>query len=338
MEAVLREIVLSLRKRKHHVELILAATSEDTFWENDLNPEYLFEMYPKFSTIEEKIHVQQLKMSTILKDKPSEVVVCLSAASLAICRKATNDIGLNIIIVSWLHFSMHKEKYKQFLQYADKHLCISAEIAEQISLLAPSVPRDVIYNPVQINNNMIKRAESPVFLYVGRLDINQKRIDILLKALSILHGEWELMVIGDGADSASLQTHANELRVDSRVNWLGWSNNPWSLVTEATCLILPSDFEGFPSVLIEALSRGIPVISSDCMTGPKEIVVHEGNGWLFQPGDAEQLAFILQCIVNGNVSLPKADVCVDSIKKFDISIFINNFENNLLELFSSRSF
>ena len=76
--------------------------------------------------------------------------------------------------------------------------------------------------------------------------------------------EYELDIIGDGPDRTYLENLAVELNIDKNINWLGWVDKPWEKVELATALILSSDYEGCPMVLIQSLGRGIPVIATDC--------------------------------------------------------------------------
>src|SRR5690606_24694224 len=97
-----------------------------------------------------------------------------------------------------------------------------------------------------------------------------------------------------------------------------------------TVLILPSDWEAFCYVLIEALLRGIPVISSDCPTGPRDIIQHGQNGWLFKPGDVLGLAGTISRIMSGSLVLPEPEVCRQSVAHFNHDLVMDHIEQALL--------
>lgn len=83
--------------------------------------------------------------------------------------------------------------------------------------------------------------------------------------------------------------------LDLNVDWRGWFDDPWKEIANngIDYLVLSSKFEGFGMVLAEAISRGIPVISSNCPVGPADIIKPDINGFLYTPGDREELHNIL---------------------------------------------
>lgn len=127
---------------------------------------------------------------------------------------------------------------------------------------------------------------------VGRLD-PQKGFDVLLRAMvSIVEAlpNVSLTIHGEGRARANLETLRSELKLDDHVALPGSSPSPGAWLSEADLLIMPSRFEGFPNVLAEATVSGLPVVSSDCDFGPREIVVEGENGLLVPVDDAPALA------------------------------------------------
>lgn len=331
MESVIKEVYKSLKRRKHIIEIVLAEESVNSSWEKDIQVKHLLNFHPKYANQEHKVNLQVQKLKEITFGRNTDIIVCLSAFSLKIAKTLVSTFELPVYVLSWIHFSIHKEKYKKMLGYADGHLCISSEIKDQLRNETPNIHSELIFNPVDVDQKTISKSKHPVFVYVGRLDNEQKRVDVLLKALVHIKGEWELMIIGDGNDKLMLNQLSKELRINSKVKWYGWSVDPWSLVKEASVLILPSDYEGFGLVLVEALCRGLPVISSDCSTGPKDIVQHGVNGWLFDPGDINQLSRLIEKFVEESAVF-NPNVCVESVQHFNSENFGENFENALINL------
>lgn len=96
--------------------------------------------------------------------------------------------------------------------------------------------------------------------------------------------------------------------------------------------MLASNYEGFGLVLAEALSRGITVVSSDCPSGPTDIVRNGENGWLFPSGDEEALVDILDGIINKSLKLPESEICSQSVERFSTEQVSNKFEEELLNI------
>ena len=122
------------------------------------------------------------------------------------------------------------------------------------------------------------------FLFVGSL-IKLKRVDLLLRSLSKLDGDFELLIVGDGPMRENLQSMANVL-LPNHVRWLGTlpMNDIPHLMSSADCLILPSRHDGWGAVVSEALMVGTPVICSDAC-GSAGVVHASGVGGVFRSGD-----------------------------------------------------
>lgn len=140
---------------------------------------------------------------------------------------------------------------------------------------------EVIYNPYDIeyiresiNQDSIKKDESKkfVFISVGRVDSN-KNHQAIIKAFNRIKEDGDyLWIVGDGIDMDRLKSQIDKLNLKDRVKLFGKQNNPFSIMAKSDCFVSASKTEGFPNVLVEALSCGLPVISYDCKSGPREIL------------------------------------------------------------------
>ena len=213
-------------------------------------------------------------------------------------------------IVSWLQFaakSRYSSREIRILARTDANLVLSRAMSDQ--LVFSGVPEEknaVIGNPVKRQKRIIGSSPtgSPTrFLYIARIQfLGDKCIRELLESCSKLVGDWHLDIFGgdDSEGEVELQKakrFADELHISSYITWHGYVANPWQTVSYVDCLVLTSRSEGFGLVLAEAISFGIPVISSDCPVGPKEIVSKD-NGFLYPMGNIEQLSAYLQGFID----------------------------------------
>jgi len=138
----------------------------------------------------------------------------------------------------------------------------------------------VLYNPFDLET-IREESEKPlkdlkktsfIFLTVGRLDAG-KNHRLLIEALAKMEPkEARLIIIGEGPLEGELRRLARELGVEERVALVGRQSNPFAWMHRADCFVFGSNHEGFPNVLAEALACGTPVISTDCLSGPREIL------------------------------------------------------------------
>lgn len=131
------------------------------------------------------------------------------------------------------------------------------------------------------------RPNEDYLIHIGRV-ARVKRHDILFSALSKTKSQIKLVVLCKNIKKA--QKIAKKYGVLNRVIIIGFKSNPYPLIRSAKCLILSSEFEGLPTVLIEALACGIPVISTNCDHGPSEILQGELSNWLVPINDSDALA------------------------------------------------
>jgi glycosyltransferase involved in cell wall biosynthesis len=156
-------------------------------------------------------------------------------------------------------------------------------------------------NPIDVDavNNLAKMPPEirpadfvgPHILALGRLD-PQKGFDVLLEALALIRRlyPWHLLLVGDGPERERLRTLARALGVEKAIQWIGAVNNPFPYYRWADLVVLPSRFEGFPNVALEAMGCGRTVICADCKTGPRELTLSGRYGVLVDPEDAQSLA------------------------------------------------
>jgi len=159
----------------------------------------------------------------------------------------------------------------------------------------------IIYDPCDINKVKERSCELvdhpwfneelPIIITVGRL-MKAKGQWHLIRAFAIIRSEMKcrLVILGEGKLRNQLEQLTRDLGIDEDVAFLGWQENPYKYVARSTIFALPSIWEGFGIVLVEAMACGIPVVAFDCESGPTEILEGGEYGLLVPVGDEEALA------------------------------------------------
>ncbi|MDW0116281.1 glycosyltransferase [Sporosarcina thermotolerans] len=190
-----------------------------------------------------------------------------------------------------------------------------------------------IYNPLDINNiREMSVGISPYygkmvnFLSVGRLT-QQKGFDTLINAFTIVSKNIpnaHLTILGEGELKSTLQTQVNVLGMREKVSFVGFKNNPYPYYKNADVFVLSSRWEGFPNTLLEALACGVKVVSTNCKSGPYEILGGNEYGNLSEEGDYKSLAKeMIASHIEVNKTGNRADV-------FDIKHIIKKYESIFL--------
>jgi glycosyltransferase involved in cell wall biosynthesis len=212
---------------------------------------------------------------------------------------------------------------RRYYRKADAILAVSAGVAEDLAAVA-SLPRRairVIYNPV-VTPGMLGQAsapmahpwflpgEPPIILGVGRL-IAQKDFATLIRAFArvLAHRPVRLMILGEGNKRRELEELADSLGVHQSLTLPGYAENPFAYMARAAVFVLSSRFEGLPGVLIQAMACGCPVVSTDCASGPREILERGAYGPLVPVGDDKALAEAIQTVLDKPASRERLMAC-----------------------------
>jgi glycosyltransferase involved in cell wall biosynthesis len=160
----------------------------------------------------------------------------------------------------------------------------------------------VIPNPVRLLTvppEIERNPAAPTLIAMGRL-VPQKGFDLLIEAFARLadkHSAWRLTIVGEGALRGELEVQAARQGLAERVHFTGRVADPEAHLGRADVFVLSSRYEGFPNVLLEAMSLGLPVVSFDCPSGPSAIIRHREDGVLVPAGDVSALAAALDGVM-----------------------------------------
>ena len=203
----------------------------------------------------------------------------------------------------------------------------------------------VIYNPINTNSKRYaydKPHDSnarKVVMSMGRL-VRQKGFDMLIRSFGLLadkHPDWDLAIYGDGTDREKLNLLVGSCGLASRITIYGTTHSPDAVMSNADLFVLSSRYEGFGLVLCEAMSYGLPVISFDCPSGPREIVTHEFNGLLVPPENVHALAESMNLLMGDEKHRNKlAKNAVLISQKFGIGVIMNQWDQFIKQLIHSN--
>ncbi|WP_221394288.1 glycosyltransferase [Dyadobacter sp. NIV53] len=206
----------------------------------------------------------------------------------------------NLTKIIFVHFSLDHlfsgllksyriDRWAKKLKQYDFILAISKRGYSQLKPFCNTDQLRLIYNPTfekEIIPLSLQEYQLPdgvingeYIISVGRLDENQKDFTSLIKAIKIANANYnqsyKLLIVGAGRDKEYLEKLVIDNSLQKFVFFIGNQRNPYPYIANSSLLVLSTKFEGFGNVLLEAIILGKLAISSDCLTGPSEILNHE---------------------------------------------------------------
>jgi len=288
-------ITTSINKKKFFSKKVLFSTIYFNFF-------IFFNRYPRY------FFCIFLLIFNIIKYNRRVVVFAFQANIYAII--ISKLLGVNIITRSntaphgWSKNFLKQLIFKFFLKKTNQIIVNSFEFKNQMDKRY-SIRSKVILNPFDfsyikkkslenLKDNFFRRNNLKL-INIGRL-VDQKDQITILRAMKLILKEKkniQLIIIGKGKKETELNNYIFENKLESYVKLLGYQDNPFKYIKSADLFILSSQYEGLPNVLIEAMFLKKSVISSDCPTGPKEILNNGNYGSLFRVGDYKSLAKLI---------------------------------------------
>ena len=232
----------------------------------------------------------------------------------------------------WSNNFLKKIIFKNILSFADKNIVNSAEVEKKFKSKYKINPK-CIYNPLN-KNKIIKLSQQKVkkiyskkkilkIIHVGRFS-EEKDHHTLLKSLFILKKKinFQAILLGSGKLKKNIQNFINKNQLTHNVKIIDYKQNPYPYIKQADFLILTSLHEGSPNILLEALVLNKFVISSNCETGPKEILLNGKGGALFKVKNYNDLSKKIIFYLNNKLKREKKiKLAKSKLYKFD---YLNN--------------
>ena len=213
-----------------------------------------------------------------------------------------------------------------------------------------NVPIELMLNPIdfklieQERVITLPNSNTPKFIFISVAGFRpEKNHQLLIDAFAkIKHLEVELWLLGQGKTQPHIKKKVKNLNLEKQVHFLGFQKYPFKFMATANCMVMSSDFEGLPNVIIEGLACGLPIISTNCPSGPREIIAPKSDsnkqlkkgievveyGILTPIGNAYYLAKAMTKVYH-NKSFQKPEKYKKRARDFDVNVILKDFENLL---------
>lgn len=224
--------------------------------------------------------------------------------------------SLNILQLSYFKRFFLRFLIKISYPHSNKIIAISKGVAEDLSnvLALPKETVSTIYNPafnpsiieksfLEAEHHWLKNETAPVILAVGRLEA-VKNFVLLIRAFSkvLQKIDARLIIAGEGSQRKLLESTIKKLDIIDKVSMPGFVVNPYVYMRRSSVFVLSSNFEGFGNVVVEAMACGLPIISTDCPSGPSEILENGKWGKVIPVGDINSMSEAILSTLMGDVS------------------------------------
>ncbi|MDF9388211.1 glycosyltransferase family 4 protein [Vibrio sp. 1151_11] len=284
-----------------------------------------------------------LRLRKFLKEKKVDILIDVD--TILSLYSIPAKFGLDIEHISWEHFNyksdfrMPTRKFARILAAKCSNAVVTLTKKDKAywqSAINCNAKIVAIPNPTpfsHMDNNFVEREK--IAVSVGRLT-EQKGFDLLLKIWSNVEktgSEWKLYIVGDGEDKSKLEDLIYRLRLKN-AEIKPFTKEVGKYYSSASIYTMTSRFEGFPMVLLEASSYGLPIISFDCDTGPDELIINQETGLLVQNNDLEEYSSqLIQLMNNESLRFEMERKTIREIKKYDVSTISRSWIN-LIESFN----
>lgn len=284
--------------------------------------------------------------------QPANLIVSRDGINWSSIAKYLAMVNTRVILISHTNLSQYFDRSSDDVKYsltasllkwflwfydlADQIVAVSQGVADSLESIANRRLSNirVIYNPV-VTPEMLALAQEPldhpwfapgqppVILGVGRLQA-LKDFPTLIHAFALVRQQRHvrLMILGEGEQCQNLETLIDELGLKSDVALPGFVSNPYAFMSKASVLAMSSLCEGFGNVIAEALACGTPVVSTDCPSGPGEILQHGKYGTLVPLADAQALA---EAILTTLSTTTDSELLRQRAKAFSIETAVDSY-------------
>ena len=250
------------------------------------------------------------------------IVICKLLDIKVIVRSNSSPLG-------WYHNNIKKFIYKKIISLADNVIVNSLDFKIQMKKKF-KIKVENIFNPLNFYEIKKKSKEKIKYNFsnkclniinIGRLT-DQKDQITLLKSINLIKNKIKvnLLIIGNGVERNSLEKYIKKNNLSNFIKIKNYLENPYPFILKSDLFILSSKYEGLPNVLLEAAVLKKFIISTNCPTGPREILNNGKGGFLFNIGDHKKLSQLILYFFNNKKNLKhKINYTYNSLSKYDLN-------------------
>lgn len=351
-ERFILDLVNNINLKKFKIVLVIARknkSSYEKFLKVNKNIKYINLGFP-----DDKDYLIYQELSKVIeKEKPD---ICFSPGIFTnfILLDSLNEINYKgkIVIRESNYIStrnLPKDVCQKFLEYnrCDKIVSLTSGMRKDISRYGVDKSKIIIINNIvdinyiqkeskkKVHNQEFSAIENRKIIHIGRLE-EQKNQKLLLDAFKLVLNkinDVELVIIGEGSKEKELKDYVKDLGLSNNVHFLGFQNNPYYFIKNSNLLVLSSLYEGLPHTLLETMALRVPIISTDCKTGPKDIFKRNKYGYLVKNNDAKALSNKMMELLSNDKKLnKKIDRAYKRVFEYDVNCVIKQYENLFVEV------
>ena len=201
-------------------------------------------------------------------------------------------------------------------------------VEEKIVVINNMVDLNYIQNKAKTPGVDLVKADNDKMLVTNARFVPEKRYDILINSfIKLCHRRCDvkLVLIGDGPLFEDVKKMVPE-ELKTRVVFLGFQNNPYSIMARADLFVFTSDYEGFPNVIIEAMACGLPIVSTNSKTGPREIIQQGVQGYVVERRDVDAIVRRIETILNSeDLRVIMANNSRKRAKEYDVDVIAERY-------------
>ena len=349
-ERVAVNLAKGMARRSYAIDLVVAE-AEGPYLAEGLNPVRLVELNSRHLPILRTMASLPALVRYLRRERPAALLSVLHGNFVALWARHLAGIPLRLVIsehntfsirtrtLSRFHRWLTPQLVKRFYPWADGIVAVSKGVADDLTQVVdlPEGHIRIIYNPIitpelrakaqmPLEHPWYQSGEPPVVVAVGRLT-EQKDFSSLLKAFAQVQRARpvRLIILGEGEERRALEMLVRQLGLSEDVSLPGFVANPYPYLVHASLFVLSSRWEGLPTVLVEALYCGVPVVATDCPSGPREILADGKYGLLVPVGDVGAMAQAIEKGLAGREPPP-----AESWQPYELDHVVNHYVDVLL--------